>query len=146
MIKNLLISFVLIVLVFFLDPVLSQNNSDYKLNYDKANSMLGAGNFDEAIRFYNTAIQQNPRSSYAYLGLGIAYKETKRYQEAYDATMTAINLDHSYYQAYYNLGIILESMNRNDEAINAYTKFLKEVRGAEKFSDAKQRILKLKKL
>lgn len=128
-----------------LKPVLSQGHIDYKLLYSRANSMLVAGDFNEAIKLYNQALQQNPKSPDAYLGLGIAYKESGKYKDAYDATKKAISLRPTYYQAYYNLGMILENMNRYDEAIDVYEKFLKEVPGAERFSDAKQRILIIKK-
>jgi len=124
-------------------PVLSQNVSDY---YNKANSMLVAGNFEKAAEYYNLVIQRNPNSADAYLGLGMAYKELGRYDDAYNATRKAIQLKPSYYQAYYNLGLILEMQGKNEEAIQAYEKFLDEVPGAEKFSDARKRINRLKKI
>lgn len=140
--RKFFISLLLIVsAIFFFKPVFSQNKNDY---YHKANNMLVAGDFGKAEELYNVAIQQNPKFSEAYIGLGMAYKEMGKFQEAYEATYKAIKLNPSYYQAYYNLGIILEKMNRNDEAINSYEKFLKEVPGAERFSDAKQRIVRLK--
>jgi tetratricopeptide (TPR) repeat protein len=145
LILGLVVSFILVTGITFYNPVLSQN-ADYKTPYNKANSMLVAGNFDEAARLYNLTIQSNPQYTEAYLGLGIAYKESKKYQDAYDAISKAIKLNPTYYQAYYNLGIVLENLNRNDEAIDAYDKFLEKVPGAERFSDAKQRISRLKNL
>ncbi|MDD3013073.1 MAG: tetratricopeptide repeat protein [Candidatus Gastranaerophilales bacterium] len=132
-----------LMLLLLLKPVLSQNMSD---SYNKANSMLVAGNFEKAAEYYNHVIQRNPNSADAYLGLGMAYKELGRYDDAYKATRMAIKLKPSYYQAYYNLGLILEMQGRNQEAIQAYDKFLDEVPGAEKFSDARQRINRLKKI
>jgi len=129
------------VLVVF-KPAISQSLDD---NYNKANSMLVSGNFDKAAEYYNAVIQKNPKSADAYLGLGMAYKELGRYDEAYNATKMAIRLKPSYNQAYYNLGLILEMQQKNEEAIKAYEKFLDEVPGAEKFSDARQRIARLKK-
>ncbi len=123
-------------------PTFSDSASD---TYSKANAMLVAGNYNEAVNYYNVVIKQNPKFYEAYIGLGMAYKELGKYQEAYDSTSKAIKLKPSYYQAYYNLGIILESMGKNAEAINAYEKFLKEIPGADRFSDAKQRIINLKK-
>lgn len=142
--KRYLILPLLIILSLFLffKPVLSQNDNNY---YSKANSMLVSGNFEAAIDNYNKVIQRNPNSADAYLGLGMAYKELGQYDEAYKATSKAIQLKPSYYQAYYNLGLILEMQGKKQEAIQAYEKFLDEVPGAEKFSDAKMRISKLKK-
>lgn len=125
-----------------LAPVNSQNGNDY---YSKANAMLISGEYNKAISLYNEAIKQKPKSADAYMGLGIAYKAKGDYNSAYNATVKAISLKPNYYQSYYNLGLILESMHRNKEAINAYEKFLKEVPGADRFSDVKQRIAKLKR-
>lgn len=141
--KRIFISILGIIFVLLLFvPVFSQGMNDY---FTKANYMLISGNLNEAVSYYNLAIQQNPRSPEAYLGLGMAYKELGRYQEAYLATSTAIKLKPQYFQAYYNLGLILEKQNKCEDAIKAYDKFLKEVPAADRFSDAKQKILQLKK-
>lgn len=141
--RFLILTLLLVLTVFLsLKPVLSQNISD---SYTRANSMLVAGNFEKAVEYYTYVVQKNPNAADAYLGLGMAYKELGRYNEAYNATKQAIKLKPSYYQAYYNLGLILEMQFKNDEAIQSYEKFLDEVPGAEKFSDAKQRINRLKK-
>lgn len=132
---------ILLAFVIF-NPVFSQNSNDY---FQKANSLLVAGKFQEAATFYQNAINQKPDFAEAYMGLGIAYKEMGKYNEAEAATLEAIKLKPSYYQAYYNLGLIYEKENKYNEAIGAYEKFLDEVPGAEKFSDAKLRVLRLKK-
>ncbi|MFH0702611.1 MAG: tetratricopeptide repeat protein [bacterium] len=140
---RLIIGSILIIFVLLSQLAFSQQDSnDY---FIKANSYLVSGKFEEAANFYKFAIQQKPVFPEAYLGLGMAYKESEKYQEAYEATYKAIKLKPSYYQAYYNLGLILEKQNKIDEAIEAYEKFLKEIKGADRFSDAKQRILRLKK-
>lgn len=142
--RYLLIPLLLVLSLFvFFKPVLSQNSDN---NYNKANSMLVSGNFEAAVENYNKVIQKNPNFADAYLGLGMAYKELGKYDEAYAATSKAIKLRPTYYQAYYNLGLILEMQGKNQEAIQAYEKFLDEVPGAEKFSDAKKRISILKKM
>lgn len=140
--KLLFIVTLLALLVLLLKPVFSQDADDY---FNRGNSMLVAGKFDKAVQLYNAAITQNQDYAEAYVGLGMAYKESGKYQEAYKATIQALKIKPGYYQAYYNLGIILEKQNRLKEAIDAYDKFLDEVPGAERFSDAKQRIARLKK-
>lgn len=120
------------------------HSQDPEYYYNKANSYLTSGKMTEAIKYYNQAINYSSSFFEAYLGLSIAYRESGDYDKAYEAIQKAIALKPDYYQAYYNLGLILEKQNKPAEAIKAYEKFLKGVRGAEKFSDAKQRILKLK--
>jgi len=141
--KYILFAVLIITMILLLfKPTFSQNADEY---FNKANSMLVSGDFQQAINFYNLAIKQNPNFSEAYLGLGMAYKELGKYNDAYAATQKAIELKPNYYQAYYNLGLILEKQGKNDEAIKSYEKFLDEVPGAERFTDAKQRIIRLKK-
>ena len=140
--KLLFIITVLALMVLLLKPVFSQDANDY---FNQGNSMLVAGKFEKAVHLYNSAISQNPDYAEAYIGLGMAYKESGKYEESYEATMQALKIKPGYYQAYYNLGLVLEKQNRKREAINAYDKFLDEVPGAERFSDAKQRIARLKK-
>lgn len=140
--KLALIFAVLIFVGTNIPAAFAQNASE---NFAKANSMLVAGKFQDAVPLYKTAIQQNPKFAEAYLGLGMCYKEMGQYDEAYAATRKALQLKPDYYQAYYNLGLILEKQKKYDEAIDAYNKFLDKVPGADRFTDAKQRIANLKK-
>lgn len=120
-------------------------SQDADYYYFKGNSCLTSGKMPDAIKYYNQAITNNNTFFEAYLGLSIAYKESGDYDKALKSVQYAIELKPDYYQAYYNMGLVLEKQNKPDEAIKAYEKFLKGVHGASKFSDAKQRILKLKK-
>lgn len=135
--------FVTALLLYTYKPGLTQDVKDY---FSQANSMLVSGNVERAVELYKTAIQQDNSFSEAYLGLGMAYKEQGKYAEAYLATKKAIELKPRYYQAYYNLGLVLEKQNRCSEAVNAYNIFLDEVPGSDKFTDAKQRISRIKNI
>lgn len=119
-------------------------SQDAEYYYFRANTSLTSGRMSEAVNYYNQAINNNKNFFEAYIGLSIAYREMGSYDKALDSINYAIKLKPDYYQAYYNLGLILEKQNKCDEAIVAYEKFLKGVPGAAKFSDVKQRILKLK--
>ncbi len=120
--------------------------SDAQSYYLKGNSNITSGKMTEAIQAYNQAIEQQNSFFEAYLGLSIAYRETNDFEKALFSIRKAIELKPRYYQAYYNLGLILEKQGERTKAIKAYEKFLKEVPGAFKFSDANQRIFKLKKI
>lgn len=133
--------------LFFIAIILSTRaaySQDPEYYYLKGNSCLTDGKMPEAVKYYNQAISYSSGFFEAYMGLSIAYKEMGDYDKAFDAIQHAISLYPNYYQAYYNLGLILEKQNKKEEAIKAYEKFLKGLPGATKFSDAKQRILKLK--
>lgn len=117
-------------------------NADYY--YSKANSSLTSGKMTEAVNYYNQAINTDNKFFEAYMGLSIAYREQGNYIKALDSIQYAIKLKPDYFQAYYNMGLILEKQKKYNEAIAAYNKFLDEVPGAAKFSDAKIRISKIK--
>jgi tetratricopeptide (TPR) repeat protein len=140
--KKYFIAGLIFTAIIFAAKIAYSQDADYF--YYKANSSLTSGKMSEAIKYYNQAIKNDPSFFEAYMGLSIAYRESGEYDKALDSVNAAIKLQPDYYQAYYNLGLILEKQNRLDEAIKAYEKFLKGVPGAAKFSDAKQRILKLK--
>ena len=128
-------------ILLFAGIAYSQNAEDF---YQTANSNLTSGKMTEAVKYYNQAIRVDGNFFEAYLGLSIAYRELKQYDKALDSINCAIKLNPRYFQAYYNLGLILEKQNKNIEAIKAYEIFLKGVPGAGNFSDANQRIFKLK--
>lgn len=141
--KYLLAGLFFALFLFAAGQVYSQDAEYY---YFKGNSSLTSGKMSEAINYYNQAINYDKSFFEAYMGLSIAYKETGDYERALKAIQSVIELKPQYYQAYYNLALILEKQNNNEEAIKAYERFLKGVPGASKFSDAKQRISRLKKI
>src|SRR4030042_20153 len=62
---------------------------EYKINFEKAEGYLKKGNFNQAIKefeksieLYKKAIELNPDYAAAHSNLGLAYKRTKRINEA----------------------------------------------------------------
>jgi tetratricopeptide (TPR) repeat protein len=141
--KKYIIPVLFIAIICLAGRAFSQDANYY---YYKANTALNSGKMQDAASLYNKVISVNKNFFEAYIGLSIAYREQGKYDKALESAQQALILKPDYYQAYYNMGLILEKQNRNEEAINAYEKFLKEVKGAAKFSDAKQRIAKLKEI
>ncbi len=50
------------------------------------------GKYDQAIRFFQDAANLKPEYANAYYNLAAAYKEQKKYQEAYSALLNTLNL------------------------------------------------------
>lgn len=69
-----------------------------------ANTNYGLSEFDEAERCYLRAIQADPHSALAFVGLGNLHKERGSHARAVDAFSRAVELDPSLWQAHYNLG------------------------------------------
>ncbi len=143
--KKFFIHFVLlIVLTLFIQmPSFCKKAEDY---YYQASLKLTSGDITEAVTFYKLATQNKKDFFEAYLGLSIAYRELKEYEKARQAISEVLKIKPDYYQVYYNLGLILENQGEYVEAIEAYDYFLQKVPGASKFTDAKQRISRIKKL
>jgi tetratricopeptide (TPR) repeat protein len=58
-----------------------------------ADSALGRGEYDTAIRYYDEAIRQNPQFARPYHGRGVAYLHKQQYDEAIASIGEAIRLD-----------------------------------------------------
>jgi len=83
-------------------------------------------NYDQAVYYYNAAIQEDPNYGQAYSNLGLAYKKMGRNAEAIWANRKAITLA-SGPQAntvkagsYYNIGRIYEEKGRYADALRQY--------------------------
>jgi Tfp pilus assembly protein PilF len=88
------------------------DNEEYKINFEKAEGYLKKGNFNQAIREFETALEKwpdDPRcynklgvccaglknfvKAKSYLNLGLAYKRTKRINEAVKHFKRATEID-----------------------------------------------------
>lgn len=76
----------------------------------------------EPVSFYSRILKFNPESVVAYTGLGVAYEERGRINEAIKAYQKAISLGFAYQKPYNNLGLIYYGLGRNEEAIALYNK------------------------
>jgi len=83
-----------------------------------------AGMYDQSIKALNHAIDLDPKTTDAYLNLGVFYDEMKRYDDAISSLKTALKLDSSSYNACYNMGNTYAHKNNFTEAIKWYKKTL----------------------
>ncbi len=89
-------------------------------NYARLNlgSLLQSeGRLDEAISQYQQAIQYEPTNAWAYIYLGNAYYRQDNYEKSLDAYKKAISLKPDYPTTYYLESLVLEKLNRPDEAL-----------------------------
>jgi Tfp pilus assembly protein PilF len=73
-----------------------------------------------AAESFLKAIEQNPRNSKAYYGLGGIYNYQNKLDEAEQAFETTLKLDPTNYDAIYSLGFTYELMGRKKEAEEKY--------------------------
>jgi len=74
------------------------------------------------FRLYKRAIKINPNNDFAYLRLGIIYKNKKEYDKAIECYKKAIEVDDKEPFYYNSLGIIYHNQKKYDKAIEYYKK------------------------
>ena len=129
--NNFLLSLTL--LFMYLIPIISAflryNNIAVK---QKIISALGKfyysmGRYDIAIRLYTHIIKTDKKkvTSNNYYILGRCLRKEKRYSDARDMLIEAIELDKENYLAYYELGLALSALNNKDTAVIMFSNSLK---------------------
>lgn len=82
------------------------------------------GRWDEAIKYYNEAIDINPFSELAWYNIGIAYGRMGDFDKAIEAYNYAIALDPSFSDAIFNKGNAYCNSQKYAEALECYTEYL----------------------
>ena len=82
------------------------------------------GQFDFAAAEAKRLTEKFPDQGFGWKGLGVAYKELGRNEEALEPMKRAVALFPSDVEAQYNLGVVLQALGRMDEAESSYRKSL----------------------
>ena len=61
---------------------------------------------EDAMKYLQLAIEQDPTNATFYFALGTLYEKNKQQQKAIEVYEKAIELDDEYFDAYYNLGAL----------------------------------------
>ena len=84
---------------------------------------------DQAIGSYSKANKLDPKNLVALNLLAQAFKEDSNFVRAESTWKQAVDIDPGYTPALLNLGLMLESQNRNEEAIGFYQQYLTALKG-----------------
>ncbi|GAB3276321.1 hypothetical protein GCM10027347_49990 [Larkinella harenae] len=85
--------------------------------------------YDEAFRFFDEAVQQNPKSSIAFAYRAKCHLRNENiYSALFDLTC-ALSLDNTVAESYLDKGIALYQLNRFQEAFNEFDKAVWYFRG-----------------
>ncbi len=93
--------------------------------YRKGMAAYEAGDFIEAHKCLAKSVSQDDRNVRAWMALGVVEFERDSFFEAAHAFHRVARLAPTRYEPHFNLGIILESVGRHTQAIEAYEKALK---------------------
>jgi tetratricopeptide (TPR) repeat protein len=83
------------------------------------------GDYREAQKEWAKAIEIDPEHSKSLNGLGNIALVSRSFDEAREYFLRAYEADSTLYEAAYNLALVLETLNENDEALRYYEIFLK---------------------
>lgn len=78
-----------------------------------------------ALKYYNLALEQDPNYSSAYYNIALLYMREKKWQQAEDNFKLALKFNNKYAKAWFNLAILYSKTNKNHLAIKAYQTALK---------------------
>jgi len=81
--------------------------------------------YADPMTFYNSAIDNNPKSDFAYIHRGYLYQTHGRINKSISDFTKAIEINPDYAEAYNNRGIIYANQGQYDKAIKDYSKALK---------------------
>jgi len=91
---------------------------------NKGASFFALGRSEEAMSYFNKALEINPKHADAWLGKGIVLIVHGRYKEAIECLDNAIKIRPGNVIAWYNKGLALDNLGKHIEAIEYYDKIL----------------------
>lgn len=89
---------------------------------NEGNRFLQEGKYEDAIKCYTSAIEQDPKSHVLYSNRSAAYAKIGNYEEALKDADECIKLNDSWAKGYTRKGAALEFLKRYNEAEAAYAK------------------------
>ncbi len=95
-----------------------------KTNFYAGNFLVHQGRAKESFKFFQKALALEPESAAFHDGLGTAYYQTKRLDEAMTQYQKALDIDPDDEKSHYNLGLCLLQKGQVNEVITHFQKVL----------------------
>lgn len=89
---------------------------------NRGNEFNKEGDYNQAIAFYNKAIEIDPNVFEAYLNRGISYAKKKELDNAINDFTKAISLNPNFGESYYNRAVIYAQKGNYEQAVVDYRK------------------------
>ncbi|BAQ63321.1 tetratricopeptide repeat protein [Geminocystis sp. NIES-3709] len=119
--KNLLLIIFIIFAILLISPLTISSERLYKRGLNYAQNQQ----FDQAIEFYNKAIEKGLISEDILYQRALAYQRKKDYNRAIEDYRKVININNKNYNAYLNRGNIYQKIKEYDKAIYDYNQAIK---------------------
>ena len=103
----------------------SSTPSQQRPSFAKAIGLYTDGKFEEALKFYDTAVLENPNFIHAKRGRARTLMQLGKDQQALDAFNEVLSIDPNSAVSFANRGILEDRMGLYDSAIEDYAKAIK---------------------
>jgi len=104
---------------------LSREETYFIAHNDKGCVFSDLGEYEEAIKSFDKAIESNPNASLVYNNKGIALRKSGEYLKAIENYNITLELDPNNPHAYNNKGVAFYNLERHEEAIENYEEALR---------------------
>lgn len=115
-----------------------------KIDWDKKLAKgfrdLEIGDYEKAMKFFQSEVDHHPESGAARTGLGLTFKRKGKSGEALAQLRRATEVDPDYAESYYELGAILESNKDYGEACKSFERYLQLAPISSKRASVEERI------
>lgn len=102
------------------EKALELNDQLAPVNVTMGTIHAGSGEYNEAIDYFNIALNQDPKNANAYRGIAKAYEAQGLFDEAELTYKRALDLKPDYWGSYNDLGVFYYRNSRYDEAISQF--------------------------
>ncbi|MBI5135696.1 MAG: tetratricopeptide repeat protein [Nitrospirae bacterium] len=91
----------------------------------KGNKLAKEGDFAEAVKAYEEAIQQDPENSFYHYNAGVSYMELARLGEAFKAFRKALEIKPDHIQSHFRLALFYSATGFPQEAIKSFKEVIR---------------------
>lgn len=106
--------------VNYFDNALNIDSKSIEAHYGKGKFLQMAGDYENAMKEYNSILAISPDHQDATFNLGAIYYEQKKYDVAMQKFETTIQRDENFFRGYYGRGRCYEAMGQKQKAIDDY--------------------------
>ncbi len=98
--------------------------TDWQKSLDKGYHELAVGNTENAIAIFSSKVKSHPDSAACHTALGRAYKRLGKLDEAKSEFKQATQLEPTYPEGFYELGVLQEFDKNWTDAVSAFQRYL----------------------
>jgi len=104
--------------------LVSENSTKPMFYFNLARSYFGLNDFENALVYYQKAVQLEKDYYEALINIGIIYAKQEKYKSAIEYYNRAIKVKSDSPTVYYNLAVLYRKNRENEQALEAYKKAL----------------------